>query len=69
MLFGPFENNMCEFVSKNVTLNIYSLNVKIVKILSIPDEEYFSETPVGLTATYFIKILGWSRWLCKHPLI
>ena len=27
-----------------------------IKILSIPDEEWFSEMAVGCTATYFIKI-------------
>ena len=38
-----------------------------IKIVSIPDEEYFSETAVGCTATYFVKILECSRWLCKPP--
>ena len=38
-----------------------------IKILSIPDEEWFSETAVGYTATYFIKILLCSRWFCIPP--
>ena len=28
----------------------------IVKIISIPDEELFSETAVGCTASYFLKV-------------
>ena len=38
-----------------------------IKILSIPTEEYFFETAVSCTATYFIKILGCSRWFCNRP--
>ena len=33
-----------------------------VKIISIPDEELFSETAVGCTASYFVKIIWCSRW-------
>ena len=32
-----------------------------IKIVSIPHEEYFSETAVGCTATNFIKFLGCYR--------
>ena len=35
-----------------------------VKIISIPDEELFSETYVGCTASYFVKIIWCSRWFC-----
>ena len=33
-----------------------------VYCISIPDEELFSETAVGCTASYFVKILWCSRW-------
>ena len=32
-----------------------------------PDEELFSETAVGCTASYFVKIIWCSRWFCKPP--
>ena len=53
-LFGPFRYNMREFSSKNVTLNKTVLT--FIKIISIPDEEWFSETAVGCTASYFVKL-------------
>ena len=30
-------------------------------------EELFSETAVGCTASYFVKIIWCSCWFCKHP--
>ena len=33
-------------------------------IISIPDEELFSETYVGCTASYFVLIIWCSRWFC-----
>ena len=33
-----------------------------VKIISIPDEELFSETSVGCTTSYFVKIMWYYRW-------
>ena len=53
-LFGPFRNNMCKFASKLVTIKTYCLD--FIKIISIPDEEYFSETVVGRTVSKFVKL-------------
>ena len=39
----------------------------IVSIISIPDEELFSETTVGCTASYFVKIIWCSCWFCIPP--
>ena len=39
----------------------------LVYIISIPDEELFSETTVGSTASYFVKIILCSRWFCNPP--
>ena len=36
-------------------------------MLGIPDEELFSETYVGCTASYFVLIIGCSRWFCNPP--
>ena len=44
-LFGPFRYMIIQIVWL------------IVKIISIPDEELFSETAVGCTASYFVKII------------
>ena len=41
----------------------------LAKIISIPDEELFSETYVGCTASYFVKIIWYSRWFCIPPLL
>ena len=40
-----------------------------VKIISIPDEELFSETTVGCMTSYFVKLYDGSRWFCNpnHP--
>ena len=38
----------------------------IVWIISIPDEEFFSETTVGCTASFFVKSILCSRWFCPH---
>ena len=38
-----------------------------VLIISIPDEELFSETAVGCTASYFVKIIWCFRWFCNPP--
>ena len=41
----------------------------VVKIISIPDEELFSEAYVGCTASYFVKII-YSHCVCNpHPFI
>ena len=39
----------------------------IVLIISIPHEDLFSETAVWCTASYFVKIIWCSRWLCYPP--
>ena len=36
-----------------------------VKIVSIADEELFSETAVGCTGPYFVLIIWCSRWFCS----
>ena len=42
--------------------------IQIVRFIGIPDEKLFSETVVGCTASYFVKILCCSRWFCPPPL-
>ena len=54
-LFGPFRYMFIQTVWL------------IVLIISIPDEELFSETAVGCTASYFVKIIWCSCWFCKPP--
>ena len=54
-LFGPFTYMLVQTVWF------------ILKIISIPYEEWFSGTTVGCTATYFVKIIWWSRWFCNTP--
>ena len=54
-LFGPFRYMLIQTVWL------------IVKIISIPDEELFSEKAVGCTASYFVKIIWCSCWFC-YPL-
>ena len=39
----------------------------IVLIISIPDEELFSETAVGCTASYFVNIIWCSCWFWTPP--
>ena len=39
----------------------------LIKIFSIPDDEHFSETPVGCTALYFAKIFRCYRWFVNSP--
>ena len=56
MFFGPFRYNMCEFASK-ILLKIETVR-GFIKIVSIPDEEWFFEMAVGCTTTYFIIILN-----------
>ena len=36
-------------------------------IISIPDEELFSETAVGCTASCFVGIMWCIRWFCNPP--
>ena len=54
-LFGPFRYMLIQTVRL------------IVWIISIPDEELFSEAVVGCTASYFVKIIWLSRWFCNPP--
>ena len=56
---------MCEFDSK-MLLKIDTVWA-LIKILSMDDEELFSETAVGCTATNFIKKLGYFSGFCKPP--
>ena len=55
LLFGPFRYMLIQTVWL------------IVKIISIPDEELFSETAVGCTVSYFVKIIWCSCWFCNPP--
>ena len=54
-LFGPFRYMLIQTVRF------------IVWIISIPDEELFSETAVGCTASYFVKYIWCSRCFFKPP--
>ena len=54
-LFGPFRYMLIQTVWLNVL------------IISIPDEELFSETAVGCTASYFVKIIWCSCWFWTPP--
>ena len=54
-LFGPFRYMLIQTVWL------------IVYIISIPDEELFSETAVGCTASYFVKIIWCSCWFWSPP--
>ena len=38
------------------------------KIISISDEELFSEAVVGWTVSHFVKRIWCSRWFCNNPL-
>ena len=54
--------------TENYSFSMLNKTVRfIVWIISIPDEELFSETAVGCTASYFVKIIWCSRWFCKPP--
>ena len=55
---------MCEFASKNVTKYRYCF----IKIVSIPDEEYFSETAIGCTVSYLSKLYDVSFGFEPPPL-
>ena len=60
----PYEQ-LCFFVGHTTEMYMES-TMTLSKIFSIPEE--FSETSVVYTATYFLKILGCSRWFCiPHP--
>ena len=54
-LFGPFRYMLIQTVWL------------IVQIISIPDEDLFSETAVGCTASYVVKIIWCSCWFCTPP--
>ena len=56
-LFGPFRYMLIQTVWL------------IVQIISIPDEELFSETAVGCTVSYFVQIIWCSCWFWPPPLI
>ena len=56
-LFGPFRYRLIQ------TVRFIDL------IISIPDEELFSETTVGCTASYFVKVIWCSRWFCTPPIL
>ena len=73
-IFGPNQNIWWKFVLRSencctIFWNVFIWNGVwlIVEIISIPDEELFSETAVGCTASYFVKIIWCSCWFCTPP--
>ena len=54
MCYLVLKDIICVILPAKMLLKI-NIVLAFIRILSIPDEEYFSETAVGCTATYFTK--------------
>ena len=60
--------SLLRYVNKNSVLMCRS-EIKCKPFCTGPDEELFSQTVVGCTASYFVKIIWCSRWFCNPPIL
>ena len=54
------------FIFRCMDISCFLINFILIRI---PDEEWFSETAEGCTASYFVKSILCSRCFCTSPLI